>query len=153
MHSNGFEMHSNANRWLRSAFEWDTAIRTDFCAGRRVEAHFQGAGARTWLLERRTVPARGIRNRLAADGRFSSKQILCEVQWRLGILLSASEYSAYHPVCGPNPADLRVCGRDVENSLLAQTTSPSRMFAQQWKLPAMAQGAALKEVANGEQRR
>ena len=38
MNSNGFEMHSNANEWLRSAFEWEPAIRTDFC----VEVQFQG---------------------------------------------------------------------------------------------------------------
>ena len=79
MNSNGFEMHSSANKWLRSAFEWDTAIRADFCAGRHVEVKFQGVGARTWLLGKRGGFARGAYEGLAAGDRFPNKQILTEV--------------------------------------------------------------------------
>ena len=44
--------------------------------------------------------ARGICNRLLADGRFPGKQISAEAQWRLNALISAGGNSAYRLVFG-----------------------------------------------------
>ena len=49
---------------------------------------------------------RGIDNRLAADGRFSVKQILSGVRWRFDSLISGGGYPANQLVLGPNPAGL-----------------------------------------------
>ena len=41
-----------------------------------------------------------------ADDRFSGAQILAEVQWRLGNLISGSGFSAYQMVFRTNPVDV-----------------------------------------------
>ena len=94
--------------------------------------------------------ARGMKNRLVADGRFASKPIPSEVQWRLNALLPASGYSAYQPVCGPNPADLFRVGGGDEDLLFARDTSLSGQLVQQWKWRAMAQEAGWKKVAKSK---
>ena len=88
-----------------------------------------------------------------ADGRFSGRQVLTEVQWCLNTLISASGYSAFRLVFGSNPVDLYGWGDSEDDLLFAQDTSASGQFVQQWKLRMMAQEAALKEVANSKLRR
>lgn len=34
----------------RKRIDWGDGIRADLCADRRIDLHFQGAGARLWLL-------------------------------------------------------------------------------------------------------
>ena len=75
--------------------EWGNAIRGDFCTERPTKLHCQGKGAHLWRLERRNDLARGICNRVVADGRFSSKSILSEAQYYLNTLSSRSGYSVY----------------------------------------------------------
>ena len=58
------------------------------------------------MLKRPNGLARGIPDRLVADGRLSGNRISAEVQWRLNSLMSGRGYSAYQIVIGPNPADL-----------------------------------------------
>ena len=143
MNSNGFEMHSNANGWLRSAFEWETAIRADFCAGRRVEVQFQGASARTWLHGEMGGLARGAYEGLAAGDRFPNKQILMEARYFQNILFSARGHSA---TCTGG-------GGDDGGLLSAEDTPLPGLFAQQWQLRVTAQGAAPAEFANSKLRR
>ena len=112
-------------------------IRAGFSPGRRSKHQYQGVGALPWLLERRDGLDRGIYRRPTADGRFSSKQIPPEAQWRLNTLFAAGGYSAHQPIFGPNPIDL--CG--------------SGQLARQWKLRTTAQGAALNEIDNNKLRR
>ena len=50
---------------------------------RRVNIQSQGAGAHPWLHGRGNGLDRAIYDSLAADGRFSSKRLFSEVQWRL----------------------------------------------------------------------
>ena len=77
--------------------EWKNEVWADFCTGRRIKLFSQGAGARPWILERRNGLARGIYNRMMADGRFSGKQVLTGAQWCLNTLISASGHSAFQP--------------------------------------------------------
>ena len=80
----------------------------------------QGVGARPWVLGRRNGLARGIRNRSAADGRFSGEQILSEAQWCLGPQL----------VFGSNSADLFRREGKGANMLYEKETSTSEQFSQ-----------------------
>ena len=95
---------------------------------RRFKFQFRGVGAYPWLLAR--TPPRGIYNRLAADDRFASKQILSEVQWCLNTLPSYSGYSAYQLVFGSNPANLFGRGDADEDLLFTQDTSLSGQLVQ-----------------------
>ena len=90
---------------------------------------------------------------MMADGRFSGRQVLTEVQWCLNTLISASGYSAFQLAFGSYPADRYGWEDNDDDLLLSQDTSASGQFAQQWKLRMMAQEAALKEVANSKLRR
>ena len=63
--------------------------------------------------------ARGTHNRSVAGNRFSSNQILFEVQWRLKTLLSARGYSAYQLIPGSNPTGLLGWGGSDEDLLFA----------------------------------
>ena len=56
--------------------EWKDEDEADRCPGRRNKLHFQGAGARPWLLQCRKGLARGSYNSAVADGCFPGKQIL-----------------------------------------------------------------------------
>ena len=110
-----------------------------------------GALARTpWILERCHGLARRALFRVVAGGRFSGEQLLAEVQWRLNSLISGAGYSAYQVVFGSNSEDFFVRGNKDEDLLSAQDASPSRQFAQQWKLRMMVQEAGLKDVANSK---
>ena len=60
----------------------------------------------------------------------------------------AAEYSAYQMVFVANHVDLFRWGDRDEDLAFAQDTSLSGQFAQQWKLRAMAQEAALAEATN-----
>ena len=84
--------------------EWKNEVWADFCADRRIKLFFQGVGVHPWILERRNGLARGIYKRMMADGRFSGRRVLTEVQWCLNTLIPASEYSAFQLVFGSNPA-------------------------------------------------
>ena len=74
--------------------------------------------ARTpWILEGSSVLARGMNNRLIADGRYTGRKILSDAQRRLNSMISASENSAYRLVFGSNPVG--ICGRgDQDEDLL-----------------------------------
>ena len=122
---------------------WKNEILLDLCSERRIKLQFQGVGAHPWILERRNGLARGNFNRIREDDRFTGRQILSEVQWRLNALISAGGFSAYQMAFGSNPMD------DQDGDLsFAQDASLSGQFAQQWKLRIRAQEAALKEIAN-----
>ena len=82
----------------------------DLRSGRRITLRIRGVGARPWIARRRNGLARGIYNRLVAEGRFCGKQILAEVQWRPDTLIPGGAYSAFQFVFGSNPADLYVWG-------------------------------------------
>ena len=45
-------------------------------------------------------------NRFIEDDRFSGRQILSELQWRLDTMISAGGFSARQMLVGSNPADL-----------------------------------------------
>ena len=83
-------------------------VRTDLRSDRRIKLQVHGAGAHPWILERRSGLARGVYNRLVADGRVFGGQILAEVQWRLNALMSGGAYSVYQLIFGSNPVDLWV---------------------------------------------
>ena len=87
-----------------------------------------------------------------ADGRFSGKQVLTEVQWRLNTLISARGNSAFQLVFGPNPADFHGWDDHEDDLLFVQGASASGQFVQQGELRMMAQEAALKKVANSKLR-
>ena len=67
-------------------------------------------------------------------------------------MISASDYSAFQLVFGPNPAYLSGWRNQDEDLLFAQDALASGLFVQQWKLRAQAQGHASKEVANSDLR-
>ena len=55
----------------------------------------------------------------------------------------------YQMASGSNPVDLFGWEDDKEDLLFSQDTSLTGQLAQKWELRMLAQGAALKEVANG----
>ena len=75
--------------------EWRNEVWADLCSKSRIKIHFQGVGARPWVLGRCDGPARGIYNFLMADGRGPGKQLPSEVQWCRSALISVGAY----PVC------------------------------------------------------
>ena len=107
---------------------------------RRIKLLFLGVGARPWIRERRDGHARGIYDCLEEDDRFSGKQILKEVQWRLNALILSGGIPAYQLAFGSNPAD-----KD-EDMTFAQDTSISGQYVRQWKLRMLAQEAALQVI-------
>ena len=50
---------------------------------RDIHLQYQGDAARLWTLERRNGLARGIKNGLYSDGRFTCRAILNEAKFRL----------------------------------------------------------------------
>ena len=86
--------------------EGKNEIWTYLCRERLIEFQFQGVGAHPWLSDRRNGLARGIYDRVNGNYRFSSGQILWEVQWCLNTMISASGFSAYQMVFGRNPVEL-----------------------------------------------
>ena len=68
-------------------------------------------------------------------------------------MVSASCYPAYQLVFGANPTDLYDWDDSDGDLLFAQDASISGQFAQQRQLRIRAQGAALKEIAEGTLRR
>ena len=123
--------------------EWENEVRADYCSERRIKLFFQGVGEHPCLWERRNGLARGIYNRLIEDDRFSSGEILGEVQWCLNAMLSSSGISAYHMVFGFDPADfldgviatktyyLRKIPRGLEASHAGTRSNPARSSQQQ----------------------
>ena len=114
----------------------------DLCADRYIKLQYQGVGAQPWILERRNGLARGIYGR----------QLISDVQFCLGAMLSTTGLSAYHPEFGSNPADNFGRGDGDENLLFAQDASLSGQFVAQRGLRIVAQKAALTEIANSEMR-
>ena len=110
-------------------------------------------GARSWRLGQRNGHARGIFNRLAADDRFSIKEILSGSQYGLNALLSSGGRSAFQMVIGSNPAALFGRGVRDEDLMFAPATFLSGQSVQQWRLRGMARGAALKGMADSMWRR
>ena len=124
--------------------EWKTALWTELRFDRRIRLQFQG------ILVRRNGPVRGICNRLKDDDRFSGKQILAEVQWCLNTAISGGAFPTTRRFYGweENPVGLYGWEEKDEDLTLAQDTSLSGQFVQQWKLRMMAQEAALNEIAD-----
>ena len=85
--------------------------------------------------------------------RLSGKQILAKAQWGLGALAPGWGFSAFQMVFGSNPVGLFGWEDRDEDLAVARDTSFSGQFAQRWKLRMMAQGAALKGIANSRLRR
>ena len=77
-----------------------------FCADREVRLKFRGEGAHPWILGRRGGVARGIRNQLAADGRFPSRAIPNGSQFCLNAMKSHGGFLAYRSASVSNPAKI-----------------------------------------------
>ena len=133
--------------------EWQNELWAGLCSERRIKLLFRGVSAHHWILERRNGPAHGIYNRLKEDDRFPVRQILAGAQWRLNTLTSGGGFSAYQTVFGPNQANLYGWEDKDEDLAFAQDASLLGQFVQQWKLPMVAQAAALKEIASSLPRR
>ena len=71
----------------------------------------------------------------------------------MNTMLSTKGLSAYQLVFGSKPEDNFGWGDEDEDLLFAQDTSLPGQFVAQWKLRTMAREAALKEIANSQQRR
>ena len=132
---------------------WMNEIWPGLCSERRIQLQSQAAGARPRTTERRNGLARGICCRLVADHLFPGEQILSEVQCCPNAPISAGGLSAYQTVRGSDLVDPLGAGSRDTDLLFARDASPSGQFSQQWKVHAMARGAAPKEVANRELRR
>ena len=100
--------------------EWKDETWAGHRSGRRIKPLFQGVGAHTWIVERRSGLSRRMYNRLASGDRFPSKQIPSEVQRCPGTLIPASGYSANQIVFGSNPVDLSGGDDKNEDLLFAQ---------------------------------
>ena len=111
--------------------EWQNEVWADPCSERRVKLQIQGAGARSWILERRNGLARCIYYRPVADDRFPGNQGAPEAQWCVTTLESGGGYSAYQLVFGSNPADLFVRDSEDGDLLFAHDTSLAGNFVQQ----------------------
>ena len=66
---------------------WKNDLWVDSCADRYIRLQNQGVGAHPWILERRNELARGIYNRMHADGRYAGRQLISEVQFCLNAAL------------------------------------------------------------------
>ena len=88
-------------------------------------------GSHPWILERRNGLARGIYNRMKADGRYAGWQLITEIQFCLNTMLASNGFSAYQMVFGSNPADNFGWGDEDEDLLCAQDTSLSEQFVAQ----------------------
>ena len=85
---------------------WKNELRRELRSERRIKLSLPEVGAHRWIAERRNGIARGTYNRLQEGDRFSSKQILAEVRWRMNNLISGGGFPAYQMFFGPDPADL-----------------------------------------------
>ena len=94
---------------------------------------------RPWLLELRSVPARGFYNRLAAGSRLSTRSILGEVRFRLKAMSSHAGLPAFQVVFGSNPVDLFLRQDDDSDSQFAYDTLIPGRLAQLWRLNTLAQ--------------
>ena len=110
-------------------------------------------GAHPWILERRKRLARGIYNRMQADGQYAGRQLISEAQFRLNATQSANGFSAYQMVFRSIPADNFGWGDEDADLLFERDTSLSGQFVARRKLRMMAREAALKEIANSKLRR
>ena len=110
-------------------------------------------GAHPWISQRRNGLARGIYNRMHADGRFAGRQLIPEVHFCLNTVLSTNGFSAYQLVFGSNPGDNFGWGAEDGDFFFAQNTSPPGQFVAQWELRMVAQEAALRTLANSMLRR
>ena len=99
------------------------------------------------MLERRNGLARGIYNRLHADGRFVDRAILNEVQYRLRAMLQHWGFSAYHRAFEPDPVELYSWqDHDADLDFSRVTSCPNR------KLRDMAQDATQTDTADSKLR-
>ena len=87
-----------------------------------------------------------------ADGRLSRKRISSEVEYCPNALPSHGRYSTYRTVFGSNPADMYSGQDGGDDPPLAHDVSISGQFARLWKPRAMAQEAALEEIASSRSR-
>ena len=56
--------------------EWENDSWVDLRTDRHIKLQHQGVGARPWILERQNGLARGIHNRVHADGRYAGCQLI-----------------------------------------------------------------------------
>ena len=84
---------------------------------------YQGAGAHPWISEARNGLARGIYNRMNADGLYAGRQLITEAQFCMNTMLSTNGFSAYQMIFGSDPADNFGWGDEYEDLLFAQETS------------------------------
>ena len=108
--------------------------------------------------------ARGLSYRLAADARFSGREILNASQFCLFAMLSRCGFPAYQMAFGPIPVHPYMPRCDDSDFDFAQDASiPGQFapqdasipghFAPQWKLWPTAQGAARGGISRSELRR
>ena len=90
---------------------------------------------------------------MIADGRFAGRQLISEVQLCVNAMLPANCCSSYEVALGGNPADNFGWVGEDEDLLFAQDASLPGQYVAQWKLRAMAQGAALRKIASSKSRR
>ena len=86
--------------------------------------------------------ARGIYNRMNADGRYAGRRLITELPFCVNGMLPTNGSSAYQMVFGGNPADNFGWGGEDGDLLYVQDTSLPGQFGAQWKLRAMAREAA-----------
>ena len=82
--------------------EWENDLWVDLRTDRYIELQYQGVGAHPWISERRDGLARGIHNRMHADGRYACGQLISEVQFCVNAMLSTNGFSA-HQLFAANP--------------------------------------------------
>ena len=111
--------------------ECGNEIRADLRSGCDIRLQFRGKGSHPLPLDRRSRFARGVKNRLAADGRFASRAIPNEVQICLKTPLGRGNLLAYQMAFGSETVDLYMWRDDESDLEFAQDTSISEQFVQQ----------------------
>ena len=86
--------------------EGGNGIWHDSCTARKIRLQFQGEGANPWLLGSQIGFAQGICHRPAADGHFSSRATLNEVQLYSITMLGRGSFSATTRADGSGLAEL-----------------------------------------------
>ena len=102
--------------------EWKNDLWVGLQTDRYIRLQRQGAGAHPGISEQGNALARGIYNRINADGRYAGRQLITEVQCCMNKMLPTNGFSAYQMVFGSNPADTFGWGDEDEDPLFAQDT-------------------------------
>ena len=108
----------------RMKLEWPFVRSAKFALSSRKRAPITSS----WHV--RAGLARGVHKPLAADGRFSSRAALNEVQFCMKTQPSPGGFPEYQMVSGSNPVDPYVWHGRESNSEFAQDRSTSEQFVQ-----------------------